>query len=108
PRREAPSLLASFAEMFVQDQAYGRRVLQCECCGTPFVSSAYQARYCKLNCRLLEQKRRLRRQIKTAQEFRAQGQSIRQISATLGQPQAIVKGWLAKKGSSSKRAPSAS
>jgi hypothetical protein len=41
----APSLLASFAEMFAQDLAYGRPTLQCISCGTPFVSSAYQALY---------------------------------------------------------------
>jgi len=62
PRRVAPSLLASFADMFAQDLVYGRPTLQCTCCGTPFVSSAYQAQYCSVPCRLREQKRRLRAQ----------------------------------------------
>jgi hypothetical protein len=94
PRRVAPSLLASFADMFAQDLVYGRRALQCTCCGTLFVSSAYQARYCSKTCRLRDQKRRLRAQIKQAKALRAQGQGLRQIAASVGQPLAIVKGWL--------------
>jgi hypothetical protein len=94
PRRVAPSLLASFADMFVQDLVYGRRVLPCTCCGTLFVSSAYQARYCSVTCRLREQKRRLRAHMKQAKTLRAQGQSFRQIAASVGQPLAIVKAWL--------------
>jgi hypothetical protein len=95
PRRIAPSLLASFADMFAQDLVYGRPVLQCACCGTPFVSSAYQAQYCSVTCRLREQKRRLRAQMKQAKALRAQGQSLRQIAASVGQPVVIVKGWFA-------------
>ena len=86
PHRVAPSLLASFADMFAQDLVYGRPTLQCICCGTPFVSSAYQARYCSTACRLREQKRRLRAQMKQAKALRAQGQSLRQIAASVGQP----------------------
>jgi hypothetical protein len=93
-RPEAPSLLASFAEMFAQDLVYGRPTLQCTCCGTPFVSGAYQAQYCSVPCRLREQKRRLRAQMKQAQNLRAQGQSVLQIASSVGQPLVIVKGWL--------------
>jgi hypothetical protein len=96
PHRVAPSLLASFADMFAEDLVYGRPTLQCTCCGTPFVSSAYQARYCSVACRLREQKRRLRAQTKQAKALRAQGQSLRQIAASVGQPLAIVKGWLGR------------
>ena len=92
--RVAPSLLATFAEMFAQDLAYGRSVLQCTCCGTPFVSRAYQAQYCSVTCRLREQKRRLRAQMKQAKALRRQGQSLRQIAVSVSQPVAIVKGWL--------------
>jgi hypothetical protein len=94
PRRVAPSLLASFADMFAQDLAYGRPTLQCDSCGTPFVSPAYQARYCSVPCRLREQKRRLRAQMRQAKALRTQGQSLRQIAAAVRQPLAIVKGWL--------------
>ena len=40
---QTPSLLASFAEMFVQDVAFGRATRLCDCCQLPFVSGAYQA-----------------------------------------------------------------
>jgi hypothetical protein len=96
-RRVAPSLLASFADMFAQDLVYGRPTLLCTCCRTPFVSSAYQAKYCSVTCRLREQKRRLRAQMKQAKALRAQGQSLRQIAASVGQPLLIVKGWLGTK-----------
>ena len=93
-RRVAPSLLASFADMFAQDQLYHLPILQCICCATPFVSSAYQAKYCSETCRLREQKRRLRAQMKQARTLRAEGRSLRQIAAAVTQPLAIVKGWL--------------
>jgi hypothetical protein len=92
-RRVAPSLLASFADMFADDLAYGRRIVQCPC-GDLFLSSAYQAQYCSVVCRLREQKRRLRAQIKEAKILRAQGQSLRQIAASVQQPLRIVRGWL--------------
>jgi hypothetical protein len=94
PHRVAPSLLASFADMFAQDLVYGRPTLQCTCCGAPFVSSAYQARYCSTACRLREQKRRLRAQMKQAKALRAQGRSLQQIAASVGQPRVRVKRWL--------------
>jgi hypothetical protein len=93
-RRVAPSLLASFADMFAQDLIYGRTLLQCACCGELFVSSAYQAKYCSVACRLRGQKRRLRSQIKQANVLRAQGQSLQEIAAEVGQPLVIVKRWL--------------
>ena len=93
-RRVAPSLLASFAEMFAQDLIYGRVILQCTCCGTPFVSNAYQAQYCSVLCRLRKQKRRLRAQMKHARKLRKEGQNLRQIANTIGQPVVIVRGWL--------------
>ena len=46
PRRVAPSLLASFADMFAQDLVFGQPTLRCVCCGMPFVSRSYQAKYC--------------------------------------------------------------
>jgi hypothetical protein len=95
------NLLASFADMFAQDQLYHRPTLQCICCGTPFVSSAYQALYCSVPFRLREQKRRLRSQMKQARALRADGRSLPQIAAAVNQPLAIVKGWLG----SAKRKP---
>ena len=95
-RRVAPSLLASFADMFAQDLVYRRPTLQCTCCGTPFVSSAYQARYCSATCRLREQKRRLRAQMNQAKVLRSEGHSLHQIAASVDQPRSVVKGWLAR------------
>ena len=89
-----PSLLASFAEMFVQDVAFGRATRLCECCQLPFVSGAYQARYCSPSCRQRQQKRNVRAQAKQAKRLRAKGQTIRQIAAALGQDRDIVRGWL--------------
>jgi hypothetical protein len=94
---EAPSLLASFAEMNVQDVLFGRPALICTCCGMPFVSSAYQAQYCSLGCRYREQKRRLRQQMKEARNLHAQGQSVIKIASMLGQRKGIVAGWLRKR-----------
>jgi hypothetical protein len=94
---QTPSLLASFAEMFVQDVAFGRAARLCECCQLPFVSVAYQARYCSPACRQRQQKRNVREQAKQAQSLRAQGQTIQQIAAALGQKPYIIKGWLAPK-----------
>jgi len=100
-RRVAPSLLASFADMAVQDWLYGRSILQCTCCNMPFVSGSYQAQYCSVSCRLRHQKRRLRAQMKQARALRAEGQDLPQIAATVGQTSVIVKGWL--QGSTGKR-----
>jgi hypothetical protein len=95
-RRVAPSLLASFADMFADDLSYGRPTLQCRCCSKLFVSSAYQAQYCSVSCRLRDQKRRLRAQMKQASALHAEGQSLAKIAASVQQPLEIVKGWLKK------------
>jgi hypothetical protein len=87
---EAPSLLASFAEMYVQDLLFGRPTRTCSCCGVQFVSSAYQAQYCSLPCRYREQKRRLRQQMKHATALHAEGKTAKQIAATLGQTTEVV------------------
>jgi hypothetical protein len=92
-----PSLLASFAEMFAQDVTFGRATLLCKCCQNPFVSGAYQARYCSPACRQCQQKRNVREKAKLARSLRAEGQTIRQIAAALDQKVYIVKGWLAPK-----------
>ena len=97
PRRVAPSLLASFADMLAQDLVYGRPTLQCGCCGMPFVSAAYQSQYCSATCRMRGQKRRLRAQMKKAKALHGDGQSFQQIAATLHQPLRTVKGWLKDK-----------
>ena len=53
------SLLASLAVMMLEDLTYGR-ALQCPGCGRPFVSGAYQARFCSERCRWAVQKREYR------------------------------------------------
>ena len=55
-----PSLLSSFGRMAVQDLSAGMRVLRCNCCGGPFVTSSYQARYCSPACGWRQRKRRTR------------------------------------------------
>ena len=55
----APSLLASLAMMVLQDLT-GNRALTCEVCGAPFLSSAYQGRYCSKTCGHTARKRRQR------------------------------------------------
>ena len=55
----APSLLASLAMMVLQDLT-GNRALTCEVCGAPFLSSAYQGRYCSKTCGYTARKRRQR------------------------------------------------
>ena len=92
-----PSLLASFAEMFVQDVAFGLATRLCECCQLPFVSGAYQAKYCSPACRQRQQKRNVRQQAMLARSLRGQGQTIQQIAAALGQTRRIVKNWVASK-----------
>jgi hypothetical protein len=67
---ETPSLLASFAEMFAQDIAYGRTTRLCEGCQLPFVSSAYQSRFCTDKCRWRQNKRKLRQKPKPAKNLR--------------------------------------
>jgi hypothetical protein len=93
---ESPSLLASFAEMYVQDLMYGRPALTCACCGAPFVSDAYQAQFCSLACRYRGQKRRLRQQMRHAKLMHGAGKSAKQIAAKLDQDPDVVARWLAK------------
>ncbi len=52
-----PSLLGAFAKMALNDQVTGSRILQCCCCGMPFVTSAYQAKYCSVECGWRHRKR---------------------------------------------------
>jgi hypothetical protein len=92
---EAPSLLASFADMAVQDVALDQATLVCEACGLPFVSGAYQAKYCSVRCRHRKQKSNLRQQMRQARSLCAQGQTIREIALMLEQKPQIIKGWLA-------------
>ncbi len=70
---ETPSLLASFAEMFAQDLTYGRTTRLCEGCQLPFVSSAYQARFCSPKCRWRHNKRKLRQKPKPVKRRPGQG-----------------------------------
>jgi hypothetical protein len=83
--------------MFAQDVTFGRATLLCPRCQSPFVSGAYQARYCSPACRQCQQKRNVREKAKLARSLRAEGQTIRQIAAALDQKVHVVKGWLAPK-----------
>ena len=60
----APSLLTCMAIMALQDLTQQRKVLNCENCQKPFVTDAYQARYCSDTCRRTAQKRRYRQRLK--------------------------------------------
>jgi hypothetical protein len=91
----SPSLLASFAEMFVIDTVAGRQAQYCQCCGFPFISDAYQARYCSRGCRLRQQKRNLRDRQKRAHALHVKGHSVRAISRSLRIAHEIVQGWVA-------------
>jgi len=93
---EAPSLLASFAEMFIQDLLFGTPIKNCACCGVPFASRNYQAQFCSLACRYRGQKQRLRKQMREARELRLQGRTFHEIATALGQEQQIVSRWLRK------------
>jgi hypothetical protein len=53
-----PSLLSSFARMALQDTWAGMRILRCDCCGKPFVTSRYQSLYCSEACGWRHRKRR--------------------------------------------------
>jgi hypothetical protein len=55
-----PSLLSSFGRMALQDLEAGVRLLRCECCGAPFATDRYQARYCSQACGWKYRKRRAR------------------------------------------------
>jgi len=91
----SPSLLVSFAEMFVQDLVAGARGRYCQCCGHWFVSAAYQACYCRTACRLRQQKRNLRARMKQARALFVAGRTVREIAAGLDEAPQIVQGWVA-------------
>jgi hypothetical protein len=67
-RWRCPSLLSALAKMAIQDACGGFRILACESCGTPFVSSAYQARYCSQTCAWRHRKHRSRLRAPTQAE----------------------------------------
>lgn len=90
----SPSLLSSFAEMFIQDVVARARAQYCECCGKLFVTQAYQAVYCSRACRLRQQKRNLRANMRRARTWYVEGQTVRQISRTLDEAPKLVQGWV--------------
>lgn len=55
-----PSLLSSYARMALQDISAGMRILRCDGCREPFVTSAYQSRYCSQRCAWKHRKRKAR------------------------------------------------
>ncbi len=55
-----PSLLSALAMMAAQDLAGGSRILRCAACASLFVTSAYQAKYCSLQCQWRNLKARAR------------------------------------------------
>jgi len=65
------SLLASFAMMILQDLTEGRRIRQCDNCGTLFLSHREEAAYCSIKCRNTAQKRRQRVRQKTKKKGEA-------------------------------------
>jgi len=54
------SLLPTYAMMVYLDVLAGKRILACDTCGKPYVSGAYQARYCSDRCRNTALKRAYR------------------------------------------------
>jgi hypothetical protein len=56
-----PSLLSAFAKMACQDLKAGFSEHRCSCCGKPFISGAYQSKYCSTTCQWKDSKRRRRR-----------------------------------------------
>jgi len=89
-----PSLISAFMEMAFQDALAGKYRLQCGACHAPFVSDAYQARYCSEQCRYRQQKRNLRAQISQAKEMAKGGSRPQDIALAMGKPVASIRGWL--------------
>lgn len=56
-----PSLLASYAMMIAEDLAENHALHICPVCNTPFLSRAYQVKFCSDTCRYRQQKREQRR-----------------------------------------------
>jgi len=70
-----PSLIAALAMMIAKDLEDGRRPRLCEECDTPFLTAAYQTRYCSLRCRNTAQKRRSRSKKREARVQKPNGGS---------------------------------
>ncbi|MGH7788578.1 MAG: hypothetical protein ACRERC_17035 [Candidatus Binatia bacterium] len=62
----APSLLSAFAVMLVEDLVAGGTLHRCAECEAPFLSSAYQARFCTPTCRQTSAMRAYRQRGSTA------------------------------------------
>lgn len=88
-----PSLLASYAMMIAQDISDERNAHTCQACGTRFLSSAYQAKFCSDKCRYRDQKANQRGAAK-ALRLRKTGLTIDEIAAQLGKDSATVQGWI--------------
>jgi hypothetical protein len=58
-----PSLLSAFAKMACRDLTAGCSEHRCSCCGKPFISAAYQSKYCSTTCQWKDSKRRSRRKM---------------------------------------------
>ena len=89
-----PSLISAFAQMVFQDALAGRYRRQCGACHGPFVSDAYQARYCSEQCRHRQQKRELRAQIRQAKRMANGGITPKEIAIAMNKPVAMIRGWL--------------
>lgn len=75
----APSLLATFAMMVVNDLTGGQTLHSCEVCHNLFTSDAWQAKYCSKRCRWTAQQRsyrmkRRRKESSTAANVKVRGQ----------------------------------
>jgi len=60
PAWDYPSLLAGLALMAITDASGGARPRRCGACGVPFLTRAYQARYCSSRCKETARSRRRR------------------------------------------------
>jgi hypothetical protein len=60
----AKSLLGAFAAMAWLDLTGRGRIADCDECGRPYVSGAYQARYCSPRCRNTALKRAYRARLR--------------------------------------------
>ena len=71
-RWASPSLLATYALMFLQDLVGGHHVRQCKACHQVYAAAAYQSKYCSARCRQRLEKRR-HRERKRAREKKVVG-----------------------------------
>ncbi len=88
-----PSLLASYAMMIAEDLTQNNALHACSVCDTPFLSKAYQVKYCSDTCRFRAQKRRQRKAEK-ARRLYEKGWSCEQIAAELGEEPGTINEWL--------------